>query len=201
MTGTGFAEAAAQIRGQQELAGAEPLQGQAPADVGQQAVAAGAAVTHVDTDELLAYIRDLQGRVEAVEAERAAEKKAGVPSVVAWAEQIASDLAGRHAALSANKVLGPAVEKAGKLVEIARAAAESGDGTALAAAAQALSGHLGRVASAASSADISYAQQIAAEHLPDAIAELKAPPPSMLQGQVVSRRDAPPPRRLYSPVG
>jgi hypothetical protein len=199
MSGTGFAEAAAQIRGQHELAGSSPLQGQTSEDVGRQAQAAGAEVTGVNVEELFAFIRQLQERVEAVEAERAQERKGTSPGIVAKAEQILADLTHRHGALGQASVLGDAVDKAARLVEAAKAADDSGDGTAVTSLAGALGKHLSRVASAASSADISYARQLVEEDLPEIVADLK-PRPSVVQGDVLSRSDAKVPRKLYAPV-
>jgi hypothetical protein len=195
-----YDEVAARIAAQSELGQAAPLQGQAPDALGQQVAAgvAGAAppgTTGVDVAELLAFVQQLQARVEAVEAERAAEKTAGLPDVVVRAEQILADLQHRHGALSAASPLQGAVDRAGALLDAAKAAVDSGDSSELLSLAGALEKHLGRVAGPAASADISYARQLVGEDLVEAAANLRKPS-SVVAGSVVSRSDAPVPRKL-----
>jgi hypothetical protein len=196
----GFAEAAAQIHAQTaDFKQAEAIRGASPADLGQQVAAGvGAAppgTTGVDVAELLAFVQQLQARVEAVEAERAAEKTAGLPDVVVRAEQILADLQHRHGALSAASPLQGAVDRAGALLDAAKAAVDSGDSTELLSLAGALEKHLARVAGPAASADISYARQLVGEDLVDAAANLRKPS-NVVAGSVVSRSDAPVPRKL-----
>ena len=197
---TGFDEAAAQIRGQSELAGSSPMGSASPAGLGAQAHAQGAQVTSVDTDELFAYIRDLQERVEAVEAERAAERRGTRPSIVAVAENLKAQIDHRHAALGSNNtVLKDAADLAGKIVEAAGTAAEKGVPGELLSLAGALAAKLTRVSPAAASADLSYPLQLATEDLPETAADLKEKR-GTVQGQVVSSHTAAPPRKLYAPV-
>jgi hypothetical protein len=162
------------IAGQAELGQAAPMAAADPAELGQQVADGGAGATAVDTDQLLAMLADLQKRVAGVEAERAAERTAGKPGIVATAELVLAHLAHRHGALSAGSPLGPAVEKAGALVEAAKSAAESGSGDEVGQLAGALAAHLARVSGAAASADTSYPHQLLTEDLPEAIGALAA---------------------------
>lgn len=197
---TGFDQAAAQIRSQSELAGSSPLGSQDPGQLGQQAAAEGAQVTNVDVDELFAYIRDLQSRVEAVEAERAAERKGTRPGIVEVAENLKAQIEHRHGALGAhNPILKDAVDLAGKIAEAAATAAETGVPGEILSLAGALASKLTRLSSGAASADVSYPLQLATEDLPEIAADLRARG-SVVQGQVVSSHTAAPPRKLYAPV-
>lgn len=167
------AAARAQIAAQQELGRTAPMDDAAPGELGQQVASSGAGATDVDVQALLAQLRELQGRVQSVEDERAAEKVQGLPDVVVRAEQILADLTHRHGALSAGSPLGDIVDRAGALVEAARGAVESGDSGELLTLAGALGKRLARVASAAASADISFARQLVDEDLPEAAAAIR----------------------------
>lgn len=169
------AAAADAIRGQAELRSTAPFGGATPEQAGQQLITSGAGATSVDAEQLLALVRQLQSRVQQVEDERAAERTAGLPDVVVRAEQILADLTHRHGALSAASPLAPAVERAAKLVDAARAAVESGSTGELLTLADALGRHLARVAPAAASADVSYAAQLVSEDLPEAAAAIRGP--------------------------
>lgn len=167
--------ARAQIAAQAELRSTAPFGGATSEQAGQQLASSGAGATEVDAAALLALVQQLQDTVTRIEDERAAERTAGLPDVVVRAEQILADLQHRHGALSAGSPLAPAVERAGKLVDAARSAVESGDPAELLTLAGALAKHLARVSSAASSADISYALQLADTDLPEAAAAIRAP--------------------------
>jgi hypothetical protein len=170
--------AAQQIGAQAELRNVQPLQGAPDASLGAQAAEAGAAVTSVDAEQLLALVQTLQARVEAVEAERAAERTAGLPDVVIRAEQILADLTHRHGALSVASPLQGAVDRAAALVGAAKAAVTSGSTAELLSLAAALEKNLARVAPAAASADVSYALQLVGEDLPEAAANIRGPAPA-----------------------
>jgi hypothetical protein len=195
--------AAEQIGAQGELADSAPMGGRNPAELGAQAQAAGAQVTGIDADELLSYIRDLESRVQAVEAERQAERDSGKPDLVTAAELLHGHIAHRSEAIGGKgSVLAPFVDKAKALVEAAGRAVESGDGSEVRDMASSLASGLARVASAAASADVSYPVQLAAEVLPDVLSSLRKRPAAQASAQVLSRSDAPVrPALGYHPVG
>jgi hypothetical protein len=196
---TGYAEAAQQIAGQREIAGGGPLAAASDQQLGQAALDAGAGATSVDANELLAYIRGLEARVEAVEAERQAERDAGKPDLVTMAEILSQHIAHRASALGKGGVLDPFIAKGQALVDAAKRAAESGDGSEVSSMLGSLAAGLTRIAGAAASADVSYPIQLAAETLPEIVSALKAHPKAT--AQVLSRTDAPPRRGLaYQPV-
>jgi hypothetical protein len=129
----------------------------------------------VDISELLAQLQALQDRVGQVEDERAAERVKGQPGIVQRAEQILAQLTHRHLAGSEASALAGAVDRAGKLVEAAKAAADSGDAGEALTLAAALSRHLTRVGPAAASVDVSYPQQLLDEDFPEAAAAVRPP--------------------------
>jgi hypothetical protein len=166
---------AARIGTQAEL-GASALRGQSPADLGQQ-VAAGVAsstpgVTSVDAAQLLALVQQMQARLEAVEAERAAEKREGLPSIVAQAELIYAHLAHRNSALAGAGDLADITDRAAGLVDAARSAAASGDASEAVILAGALARRLSR---ASAPVDVSYPLQLLQEDFPETAAALRKP--------------------------
>jgi hypothetical protein len=163
---------AAQIQGQAELGSATGPQA-SEAQIGADAVAAGAGAQEVDVKALLAQLQALQARVETVESERASEKTDSLPSVVQQAQLFYDQLSHRHQALSAGSLLGDVVAQAGDLVDEAKAAVDSGSGDKLLTLAGAISKGLARLANASASADLSYPRQILDEDLPTSAAELK----------------------------
>ena len=188
------AAARQQIAAQAELGSAAPFGGATPQQAGQQMAEAGAGATSVDTDALFALIKSLQDRVQTVEDERAAERTQGLPDVVVRAEQILADLTHRHGALSAASPLSGAVDRAGKLVDAARAAVDSGDAGELLTLAAALGKHLARVGPAAASADVSYSRQLVDEDLPEAAAAIRGPsnsPAGLVPHAAAASRPAP----------
>jgi hypothetical protein len=192
--------AAEQIKAQSELAGAAPMGGVSPAELGAQAQAAGAGVTSIDANELLAYIRGLEARVEAVEAERQAERDSGKPDLVTAAELLRDHIAHRSEAIGGKaSVLHPFVAKAQAVVEAAGRAVDSGDGGEVRDLVGSLASGLARVAAVAASADVSYPVQLAAEVVPDILASLRTHPAAT--AQVLSRSDVPArPALGYHPV-
>lgn len=193
-------DAAEAIRAQAELGSGGPLRDASAETIGARAAEAGAIPNHVDVAELLSYIRDLQSRVEAVEDERRAERDAGKPDLVNTAELIRDHIAHRASALGKGSVLDQFKEKADKLVEAARSAVESGEGTEVGHLAAALGAGVARVATQAASADVSYPLQLITEDLPEVLGRLRAPS-STVRGEVLSSHTAAPPRRLgYQPV-
>jgi hypothetical protein len=185
------------IRAQQ--VGGTAMHDTSEAELGRQAAAAGATVTNVDVDELFAYIRDLQARVEAVEADREAERRAGKPDLVTTAELIQGHIAHRARALGQGGVLDQFLAKADALVDAAKRAAETGDGGEVRDMASALGAGIARVAGLAASADVSYPLQLITEDLPEVLAGLHKS--TTIAGQVISSHTAPPRRAVgYSPV-
>jgi hypothetical protein len=187
------------IRSQSELGGRS--MGGADADeLARQAVTAGASSNHIDADELLSYIRSLEARVQQVEDERAQERDAGKPDLVQTAELILGHVAHRASALGKGSVLDALVPKAADLVEAAKRAVDTGDGSEVSSMAGALAAGITRVASAAASADVSYPLQLVAEDLPAVVAKLRKS--STVRGEVLSSHTAAPARQLggYRPV-
>jgi hypothetical protein len=166
---------AAQIGAQAELGQASALQGQDPAALGQQ-VAAGVAsspgVTSVDASQLLALVQQMQARLETVEAERAAEKRTGLPSIVQQAELIYAHLAHRNSALAGVGALADITAKAATLVDAAKSAATSGDASEAITLAGALARRLSR---ASAPVDVSYPLQLLEEDFPETAAALRKP--------------------------
>jgi hypothetical protein len=178
---------AAQIAAQSELgqAAAQPPQAMAAQVAAGVAAATVPGVTSVDPAQLLAIVQQLQAQVESMAEERAAEKTAHLPGIVQVANTILADLTSRDSALGSNsRVLEPAVAKAKALADAASAAASSGDVSELVTLGAALERHLARVGPSAASADVSYAQQLVGEDLPEAAANLRKPKAAAGQGPV-----------------
>ena len=187
------------IRAQSEIGG-RSLGGADADELGRQAVTAGASSNHIDAEELLSYIRGLEARVQGIEAERQAERDAGKPDLVQTAELILGHIAHRASALGKGSVLDALVPKAQALVEAAKRAVDTGDGSEVSSMAGALTAGITRVASAAASADVSYPLQLVAEDLPEVVARLRKS--STVRGEVLASHTAPPARQLgaYRPV-
>jgi hypothetical protein len=199
------AKARRQVQEQQgDLPSTQVMGGQDPSALGRRVHDAGAQVTGVDAGELLSYIRDLEKRVQNVEAERQAERTAGKPGVVLVAQNLVDQLRHRHEALGGSPVLKDALDLAVKVADAAATAVDTGSGAELLSLTGALAAKLTRVATAAASADISYPLQIASEDLPEAAAGIRRSS-GMLQGQVVSSSTEAPRRglaagKVYEPV-
>jgi hypothetical protein len=166
------AEVRQQIAGQDELGGQTALQDARPGDVAQQMADAGAGATSVDVVALLEQLQKLQASVEAMQAERDAERKAAaVPGLIHAVKTLHADLTHRSGA-DGTGLLDEAVSRAAELLEAAETAVDSGVTDKVHALAGSLAAHLDRIASQAAHVDVSYARQLAGEDVTRAAATL-----------------------------
>jgi len=139
-------------------------------------VASGAEAASVDPAELLALIRGLQSKVDALTAEKRA---ATVPDVTKYATAIADHLQGKADAspvmqADPDHTLAPVLDLAGKLKDAAAAAADgSGDVGAVHGVLGDIASFVRRHARRNPQVDYSYVEELA-EELADACAKLAA---------------------------
>lgn len=126
------AQAALQNVGADLGAGTAPAA--TPEQLGTALAASGAAPDEVDPQALLAAIRNLQAQVDAMQAEKRMEQ---APALVTYAQALADHVAAKiaahpHTAADVDMPGQAGIDLTGAALEVARAAAESGDTSAVA---------------------------------------------------------------------